>query len=110
MQEFYVTVTRKADYAMSSEAALEWIEMLEEQPFVAVDASLVKTGVEISQRYKTSYWDGVIIAAAQFLGAPKVYSEDLNDWQKYGDVQVINPFKTTQPLGGFHESASNQPK
>jgi predicted nucleic acid-binding protein len=37
-------------------------------------------------------WDAAILVAAQALGAHTVYSEDLNDGQRYGRVQVVNPF------------------
>ncbi len=47
----------------------------------------------MSERYKISYWDGAILAAAEQLGAPILYTEDLNDGQTYGSVTVINPFK-----------------
>ncbi|MDZ4792248.1 MAG: PIN domain-containing protein [Hyphomicrobiales bacterium] len=110
LQEFYWQTTRKSSPALPFDEAFEWVEMLEEQPFAAVDSSLVKTGIEISRRYKISYWDGAIIAAAESLGAPIVYSEDLNDGQKYGDIQVINPFKNMQSFGGFHEDAQRQLK
>jgi predicted nucleic acid-binding protein len=43
-------------------------------------------------RYGISYWDATIIAAAHALGAKILYTEDLNDGQRYGDVQVVNPF------------------
>ena len=39
-----------------------------------------------------SYWDAAILAAARALGSETVYSEDLNAGQRYGRVQVINPF------------------
>ena len=48
----------------------------------------------LSRRFKTSYWDGAIIAAAHAAGADTVLSEDLSHGQKYGDVTVIDPFKS----------------
>lgn len=93
MQEFYVTVCRKIERPLSAEQALEWIEQLEVFPCIAIDTSLVKIAVELSERYLISYWDGAIIAAAQALGAKTLYSEDLNDGQQYGTVQVCNPFR-----------------
>jgi predicted nucleic acid-binding protein len=40
-----------------------------------------------------SYWDAALVAAAEVIGAPILYTEDLNHGQKYGSVTVINPFK-----------------
>jgi predicted nucleic acid-binding protein len=34
-----------------------------------------------------------LIAAAEAGGCQTLYTEDLNDGQKYGSVTVINPFK-----------------
>ncbi len=104
LQEFYTAATRKAEFSLSPEKALEWIANLDEFPCAAVDAALVKTAAAISARYRISYWDGAIIAAAEALGAPIVYTEDLNHGQCYGEVKVINPFRDTTPQSAFHKN------
>ena len=43
-------------------------------------------------RYKTSFWDALVLQAAESCGAETVYSEDMSHGQRYGSVQVINPF------------------
>lgn len=101
-QEFYTVATRKADFAMSNDKALEWLENFQEFPCQPIDMGLVKTAAVMAARYKLSYWDGAILAAADALGAPVLYSEDLNHGQSYGDVQVRNPFRDI-PKSGFHE-------
>jgi predicted nucleic acid-binding protein len=93
LQEFFVTVVRKIKVPLSPSEALEWIEQLEAFPCLPIDRSLVKIAVEVSERYQISYWDGAILAAAQSLGAKTLYTEDLNDGQRYGSVQVRNPFR-----------------
>lgn len=92
LQEFYVTVTRKIKVALSAAAALEWIEQLEVFPCQTIDSTLVKIAVETSVRYRISYWDASIVAAAEQLGASTLYTEDLNHGQCYGRVQACNPF------------------
>ncbi len=94
LQEFYVTVCCKVAVPLSPEQALEWIEQFESFPCLAIDSRLVKIAVELSERYRISYWDGAIIAAAGALGATTLFSEDLNHGQCYGNVQVHNPFRT----------------
>jgi predicted nucleic acid-binding protein len=103
LQEFYTVATRKADLRMGPERALEWIETLEEFPCLAVDAGLVKTAAEASVRFRISYWDGAIVAAARAMGAPVLYSEDLNHGQSYDGVRVRNPFRQSPPAPGFHD-------
>ena len=94
LQEFYVTVTRKVAIPLSAEQALDWIEQLETFPCLAIDHTIVKIAIAISERYQISYWDGAIIAAAEALGAMTLFSEDLNDGQIYNVIQVLNPFQT----------------
>ncbi|MEJ2116507.1 MAG: PIN domain-containing protein [Alphaproteobacteria bacterium] len=104
LQEFYNVATRKADFRMLPSQALEWIENFEEFPCVPTDVGLVKTAAETSARYRISYWDGAIVAAAEALGASTLYSEDLNHGQTYGSVRVVNPFRDAQ-RHGFQEEA-----
>ncbi|HEX4081108.1 MAG TPA: PIN domain-containing protein [Rhizomicrobium sp.] len=93
LQEFYVNVTRKPSVPLRPHTALLWVERLALQPCAAADATLVKNAIVVSERYKISYWDGAILAAAESLGAEVVYSEDLNHGQVYGSVRVMNPFR-----------------
>jgi predicted nucleic acid-binding protein len=92
LQEFFVTVVRKALRPLSAAQALEWIEQWAAFPCQPIDRELVQIAVEISERFTISYWDAAILAAAEALGSRIVYSEDLNDGQQYGEVRVVNPF------------------
>ena len=71
---------------------MEWIEQWVAFPCQVIDHQLVRIAIELSERYAISYWDAAILAAAEALGARTVYSEDLNDGQKYGRLRVVNPF------------------
>jgi predicted nucleic acid-binding protein len=93
LQEFFVTVVKKAARPLSAEQALEWIEELTAFPCWPIDHRLVRIAIEQSARYRISYWDAAILSAAQALESQIVYSEDLNDGQQYEGVRVINPFR-----------------
>lgn len=93
LQEFFVTVTRKAARPLSAASALDWIEQFTAFPCQPIDHQLVRSAIEISQRYSISYWDAAIVSGAESLGAGTLYSEDLSDGQRYGRVLVINPFR-----------------
>jgi predicted nucleic acid-binding protein len=54
---------------------------------------LVVSAIELHVRYQISYWDGLIIAAAERAGCTKILSEDLSDGQQYGTVVVENSFR-----------------
>jgi predicted nucleic acid-binding protein len=92
LQEFFVTVVKKALRPLSAAQALEWIEQWAAFPCQPIDRELVQIAVGISERFTISYWDAAILAAAEALGSRIVYSEDLNDGQQYDEVRVINPF------------------
>ncbi len=105
LQEFYANATKKIGFYMKPERALAWIEKLDEFECLSVDSGLVKTAALISERFRISYWDGAIIAAAEALGAETLYTEDLNHKQAYGPVTVINPFVASSPTPSFHDNA-----
>ncbi len=92
LQEFYVNVVKKSDRPLSLAKAAEWVSVISRKPCQEVDSAIVMRGIENSQRYQISYWDGAIIAAANRLGTKTLYTEDLNHGQTYGSVQAINPF------------------
>jgi predicted nucleic acid-binding protein len=92
LQEFFVTVVKKASRPLSAAQALEWMEQWTAFPCQAIDHQLVRIAIEQSERYAISYWDAAILVAAGALGAHTVYSEELNDGQRYGRVRVVNPF------------------
>ena len=92
LSEFFVTVTRKGTRLMPAEQAGGIVNQLRSICIVDIDAALVLRGIEVHQRHQTSYWDGLIIAAAERAGCSTVLSEDLSDGQDYGGVTVLNPF------------------
>jgi predicted nucleic acid-binding protein len=44
----------------------------------------VRIAIALSERHKILYWDPGIVAAREALGAHTVYSEDLNNGQRFG--------------------------
>lgn len=44
------------------------------------------------ERYQVSYWDALILRAADQMGCHTLMSEDLAQGQTYGRVRVVNPF------------------
>jgi predicted nucleic acid-binding protein len=92
LQEFYVTVTRNIKKPLAPELAVALMDQYRVFPVVATDYPLIVSAVELSLRYGVSYWDGAILAAAEALEAPVLYTEDLNHGQSYGAVRAMNPF------------------
>ncbi len=96
LQEFYANAIKLKPVPLPADDARQWVELLGEVQCVAIDHRLVSEGILLSQRYKTSYWDGAIIAAAHAAGVTTLISEDLNHGQVYGNVTVDNPFINTK--------------
>lgn len=92
LQEFYVNATRKIAEPLDIAIAVEWIETLCQRPVVSIEPELVLAAIDVSTRFRVSYWDGAIVAAAEALGAPILYTEDLSNGQNYGGVRAVNPF------------------
>ncbi len=95
LQEFYVTVTRKIRKPLAPELAVALMDEYRVFPTVPTDYPLIVLAVELSLRYGISYWDGAILAAAEALEAPILYTEDLNHGQRYGPIHAVNPFLET---------------
>lgn len=95
LAEFYYNARKKGEVKLTHDEAYAWVEQMSLQPCIMVDTNLVRAGALLADRYQISYWDGAILAAAHDLGAHTLYTEDLNDGQRYGEVTAINPFKPT---------------
>ncbi|WP_161992822.1 PIN domain-containing protein [Aureimonas leprariae] len=93
LAEFYSLTSNRARTRLSPSETDRWIAFLSSFPFVAVDRAIVALGIEFARRYRIRYYDAALLAAAERLGAPIFYSEDLNHGQSYGGVRVINPFQ-----------------
>jgi len=48
-------------------------------------------GIEIRERLQSSFWDGLILAAAKRARAGVIWSEDFNTGQDYDGVVAVNP-------------------
>ena len=90
--EFFVNVTGKFVPPMSMADAKEAIDQLCQFTVVPLDQVLVLRAIEACKRYQLSYWDGLIVAAAERADCEVLYSEDLNHEQAYCGVQAVNPF------------------
>ncbi len=95
LAEFYVTVTRKLARPLAPASAREAVAALGELPVVSADADLVLAGIELSDRYQISLWDGLIVQAAVTAGCETILTEDLADGSLLAGVRIQNPFATT---------------
>jgi predicted nucleic acid-binding protein len=68
---------------------------------VQVDPSLIQIASNIQEMVRLSFWDSLIVAAAQRANASVLLSEDLNHGQVIGGVRIHNPLlNQVQEEGG----------
>lgn len=90
MAEFVAVARRKA--LLVDESVDRWLLLLGNCPLLPVDEVYVRTGLDIARRHGINYYDAALLGAAERLGAPIFYTEDLNHNQVYGSVRAVNPF------------------
>lgn len=59
---------------------------------VVNDGESIPEALELEERYQISFWDALIVQAANAAGVENLYSEDFNHGQMYGSVIAVNPF------------------
>ncbi len=92
LQEFYVNIRRKAARPVGATVARRLIEDYLSWNVVVNDGAAILRAVDFERRYKISFWDALIVAAANAADATLLYTEDLNHGQTYGVVEACNPF------------------
>ena len=91
LQELYVTLTRKAGIA--SDTALTVLDDLSQWPVFTIDYPAIRHAARIAQDNQLSFWDALLLSAANRLGAPILLTEDLNHGQTVAGVRIQNPFR-----------------
>jgi predicted nucleic acid-binding protein len=92
LSECYVTLTRKIKPAITREDAWEHVSDLLTWNPQPTDVELLGRAREIEDRYGLSWWDSLIVGAAELQNCALLLTEDLQDHAVYGGVTVRNPF------------------
>jgi hypothetical protein len=71
LQEFHVNLTRKLTTPLA--------------------ATIVRAS-EIGEVWRISFWDAMILAAAEQCGAERLLTEDVNPGEKIAGIEIVNPF------------------
>ena len=95
LQELFVTLTRKIPQPLSAHNARAIIADLATWPVVTPTSSEVLAAIDATVNWKLSFWDAMILVAAQRCGAAVVWSEDLNAGQMFDTMTLRNPFADT---------------
>jgi len=92
LSEYLVNLRRVAGSSLPQEEV--WNEVAkylawEPQP---INEELFSGAHEVERRYRLSWWDGMVVAAAQLTRCSVLLTEDLQDRAAYGSVTVRSPF------------------
>lgn len=97
-QEFYVQATRPSSPGrISHELALAFISRWRRFQVQPITQALFDRALDLCARYKLSYWDSAIIAAAAAAGCAEVLTEDMQHGAVLAGVRIHNPFLGAAP-------------
>lgn len=94
VQEFFnVALTRFAKPFSATEAE-EYLS-LTFKPILAVHSSprLFLEALHIQKQHQFSWYDALIVAAAQEVNCSILYTEDMQHGRRIGDLRIENPFR-----------------
>lgn len=92
IQEFYVNVTQKIKKPFRPEAGREVLRNYTPWVHAPLTPATVIRASEIGVVWKLSFWDGMIVAAAEQEGASELLTEELNAGQVIAGVKIVDPF------------------
>jgi predicted nucleic acid-binding protein len=90
LQEFYLQVAKKSP--ASQQVAREAVTDLLLWDPVAISGGILLEAWNIQDRYRFSFWDALIVAAAKAANCGHLLTEDLQDNQAIDGVVIIDPF------------------
>lgn len=90
LQEFYVNARKKLK--LDGAAARARIEVYLGFDVVTITPALLLAAVDLNRLDSLSFWDALVIRAAEQAGCDTLYSEDLQDGRRFGGLRVVNPF------------------
>jgi len=92
LQELCINLRRKARRPLDSAAVRDIVSDYMAWELVVNTGESILEALQLEQRYRISFWDALIVQAAEASGADILYSEDLSHGQRYAGVIVVNPF------------------
>ncbi len=93
LQEFFVVTTRKLRTPMPVAVARGYLEVLSRWRLFAPDGADVLHAIDASVRWQLSFWDAMLVTAAQKVGATVLWSEDFSSGRRFDGLEVRSPFE-----------------
>ena len=109
LSEYYATVTRKLVPGLTREDAWQDVQLLLRWRPRPLDEQLLARAHELDRRHRLSWWDSLIVAAAQLEDCAVLLTEDLQDGATFGEVTVRSPFKLAIEEAGPQYGLADSP-
>jgi predicted nucleic acid-binding protein len=90
LNEFYSIGTRKL--GSPSPAVRQLVEAYSTWTPITFDLPMLQRAWHWMDRASVSYWDALIVAAAEMAGCRYLLSEDFQAGRRFGELTVVNPF------------------
>ena len=91
LQELCVNLQRKCSVPLSKEEIRGIVHDYGAWPMVTNSLDSVLQALDLQIQYRVSFWDAMILQAAESAACDTLYSEDFANDRMYGSVRVINP-------------------
>ena len=93
VQEFFNLAQRRFAQPMTVPEAEQYLSAVF-RPLLAIQSSpaLISEALRLTAKHRLSWYDSLIVAAATEGACGILYSEDLQHGQRFGDLQIENPF------------------
>lgn len=95
LQEFYWNALRK--FRVPAELARYRVQLMSRWHPPPVTLALMERAWHWNDQAQVTFWDGLIIAAAETTACRFLLSEDFQAGRKFDFVTVVNPFQTLPP-------------
>jgi predicted nucleic acid-binding protein len=95
LQEFYSNAIRK--FAAPPDVVRRYVRVLSEWNSPDMTIGLIERAWLWNDEARISFWDALIVAAAERTRCQWLLSEDFQTGREFGDTTVLNPFYETPP-------------
>jgi predicted nucleic acid-binding protein len=96
LQEFYFNAIRK--FGVPPEDARSYVKLMWEWKPPDVTIGMLERAWHWTDQTQVSFWDGLIVAAAERTRCSFLLSEDFQAGQQFGSITILNPFQTSPPV------------
>lgn len=91
LQEYFVTATRKLQ--LDARIARRKVELLAEFDVAAPELADILAAIDLHRLHGFSFWDALILRAAQQAGCSVLFSEDMQGTREIDGLHIVNPFR-----------------